>query len=73
MEKKASNKTKDLFAIQIRMPTTLADKIKAKAEKNRRSFNAQVVWYLEHFVDAGFGSTDPILRPQGWKTPPDEQ
>ncbi len=35
----------------VRLPDGVHERLKAIAERNRRSLNAQIVWYLEHGLD----------------------
>ena len=40
-------------AVTIRFPVDLAEKIKAIADKERRSFNNQVIVMLEKYLEKG--------------------
>jgi plasmid stability protein len=43
----------------IRLPDDLHAKLKVAAERDRRSIHAEILWLLEHAVNATSGLTPP--------------
>jgi len=44
---------KEYVSTQIRIPPPLHRKLARLAEQNRRSLNEEIVWRLEHTIEAG--------------------
>lgn len=44
-------KSKDLVSVNLRYPSWIRDRIKAIAEKERRSLNEQIVYVLERWLE----------------------
>ena len=58
--------SRDITPFGLRMPEPLKSKIKAAADRERRSMNSQIVLILEAWIDTHSGRTaDTKRQPKG--------